>query len=469
MLRSAFRKPAASWAASLPALALLAACGTPPAVRPQADIEAAWVVVGDNGNGVARVITTAAVCPDLEQDGIAHRMHVRMPAATIAQRTTASAAADSRPSEFPVLSCELALKQDLRSATVGGRTLPLPQAEPKKILVLGDTGCRMKKADNAFQPCNDAVAWPFKQVSDTAAGFKPDLVIHVGDYHYRETPCPDGNAGCAGSPWGYGWDTWRADFFQPAAALLAAAPWVMVRGNHESCSRAGQGWWRFLDPRPVAPGRDCNRDADDRSGDFSAPYVVPVGGDAQLIVFDSAKVPYKPLAASDPAYQIYMEQFRQVNLQAEAAAFNIFISHHPVLGFAPDLKKDGSIKVDPGNATLQAIMQSINAKRLFPAKVQVSLAGHVHLFQAIGFSSDHPAQIVSGNGGSANDRALPQTLAVGVTPYPDAVVSSFSTSQTFGFMTLEREGSQWVMKSVDRDGKLMNTCVLENQKLTCAH
>lgn len=469
-MRPAFRKPAALTAA-LSALTLLASCGTPPAARPQTDagIEAAWVVVGENGNGVARVITTAADCPDLEQDGVPQKMSVRMPAATIAQRGTASAAADSRPSEFPVLTCELALKKDLHSATVGGRSLPLPQAEPKKILVLGDTGCRMKKADNAFQPCNDAVAWPFKQVSDTAASFKPDLVIHVGDYHYRETPCPDGNAGCAGSPWGYGWDTWRADFFQPAAALLAAAPWVMVRGNHESCARAGQGWWRFLDPRPVAPGRDCNRDADDRSGDFSAPYVVPVGGDAQLIVFDSAKVPYKPLAARDPAYQIYMEQFRQVNRQADAAAFNIFISHHPVLAFSPEQKKDGTVEPEPGNATLQAIMQSINAKRLFPAKVQASLAGHVHLFQAIGFSSDHPAQIVSGNGGSANDIALPETLAVGVTPYRDAVVSSFTTSQTFGFMTLEREGSQWVMKSVDRMGKLMNTCVLENQKLACAH
>jgi hypothetical protein len=50
------------------------------------------------------------------------------------------------------------------------------------------------------------------------------------------------------SPWGYGWDTWKADFFDPAQALLKAAPWVMVRGNHETCTRAGQGWWRFLDP-----------------------------------------------------------------------------------------------------------------------------------------------------------------------------------------------------------------------------
>ena len=30
---------------------------------------------------------------------------------------------------------------------------------------------------------------------------------------------------------------------QPAAELLATAPWVVARGNHELCSRAGLGWF----------------------------------------------------------------------------------------------------------------------------------------------------------------------------------------------------------------------------------
>ncbi|MDW4746763.1 metallophosphoesterase, partial [Escherichia coli] len=82
--------------------------------------------------------------------------------------------------------------------------------------------------------------------------------LHVGDYHYRENACPPDVAGCQGSPWGYGWDTWQADLFQPAAPLMAAAPWVLVRGNHEECARAGQGWFRFLDPRPYSAARSCD-------------------------------------------------------------------------------------------------------------------------------------------------------------------------------------------------------------------
>lgn len=451
----------------LAALSLLAACNTFPVRQSDAAIEAAWVVLGENGSAIARVVTTAGSCPDLMQDGVPKKMAVRMAPATSARRTTASSAADSKASAFPVLTCEAELLKNVRAVELAGRSLPVPKPQPERIVVIGDSGCRMKKADDAFQACNDGTAWPFKAISDTAASFKPDLVIHVGDYHYRETACPDGQAACAGSPWGYGWDTWKADLFQPAAALLGAAPWVMVRGNHESCARAGQGWWRFLDPRPLQAGRDCNLDADDVRGDYSEPYAVPIGGDAQLIVFDSAKVPGKPIASGDQAFQIYMDQFKQVNRLAENAGFNIFMSHHPVLGFDPWRLKSGAVEVMPGNAALQDIMQRINAKRLFPSKVQVVLAGHVHLFQAIGFSSDHPVQLVSGNGGSTNDYALPETLAPGATPYPDAVLSSFKTSQSYGFMTLERLDRQWQMKAWDRAGKLMTTCLLENQKLAC--
>jgi hypothetical protein len=43
-------------------------------------------------------------------------------------------------------------------------------------------------------------------LSKTIAARKPSLVIHVGDYIYRESPCPAGDKGCKGSPYG---DNWR--------------------------------------------------------------------------------------------------------------------------------------------------------------------------------------------------------------------------------------------------------------------
>ena len=436
-------------------------------------LQAAWVVIGAQGEATARAITLAASCPVLMQDGVPGDMHVRALSGTEPQRRisrSSSAMSSDKPADFPVLTCEAVLKPGIVAASIAGKKLPVPSAAPLRILVLGDTGCRLKAESNYFQPCNDPAKWAFGAVARTAARFAPDLVIHVGDYQYRENPCPSGIGACAGSPWGFGWDTWQADFFSPAAPLLAAAPWVMVRGNHESCARAGQGWWRFLDPRTLLTGRDCNRAEDDMQGDFSAPYAVSVGGGAQLIVFDSSRTGAQPLAKNDPVYAIYREQFRQVDQLAAQADFSIFIEHHPILGFAPEPGKSGAVAVRPGNAALQSVLEDLHPDRLFDPRVQLLLAGHVHLFEAITFAGDHPMQLVTGNGGSSPDIDLPEALPAGATPYVHASVAHFNSTSRSGFTTMERvsaTSTEWTVKAWDQQGVLMTTCSVSKVKKVC--
>lgn len=451
----------------------LAACTTPDGVRPAGTgkLKSTWIVLGEQGQPVARAITADALCPSITQDGISQRMQVRAAASTEPQRKTVSKPEDSKASVFDILTCETVLNAKTKSASIDGISLPLPKAAPQKIVVIGDTGCRLQKNSGYFQGCNDADQWAFHAVAKTAASFKPDLVIHVGDFHYRENACPKGEPLCAGSAWGFGWDTWQADFFAPAAPLLAAAPWVMVRGNHESCARAGQGWWRLIDPRPLQAGRDCNREGDDVAGDYSAPYAVPLGKigteQAQLIVFDSSKVPYKVLAKTDTAYQIFMEQFKTVNQLAEQADVNFFINHHPILGFGADPQKDGSVKLFGGSLPLQDVMQTLNANRLFPDKVQVTLSGHVHLFEAITFDSDHPTQFVSGNGGSSLSMLVSNPLPAGATPFSGARVAHFSNSDEVGFMTMERIDNSWKIEAWNQHGKRIAACQMQAGKTTC--
>jgi len=460
---------------TLTVLALITACSHAPTVTAAAsrNIQAAWVVVGEQGQATARVITEATTCPELIQDGVAAAMQSRALPATVAQRPLSagnSVMSSGKPASFPVLTCEAALKPGVVTANVAGQSLAVPKAVPLKILVLGDTGCRLKAEGNYFQACNDAAKWAFARVAKTAAGFAPDLVIHVGDYQYRESPCPVDVPACADSPWGFGWDTWQADFFKPAAPLLAAAPWVMARGNHESCARAGQGWWRFLDPRALQTGRDCNLAANDMQGDFSAPYAVPLGAGAQLIVFDSSKTAGKPLSKTEPAYAQYQQEFKQVDQLASQAPFSIFIEHHPILGFAPEKGKGGGVEVRPGNPALQGILSELHPQRLFDPNVQLLLAGHVHLFEALTFSSDHPMQIVSGNGGSSPDVDLPAQLPPHSTPFELAVVDHFNSTSRSGFSTLERasaSSSDWIIKSWDQDGVLMTTCTVSKLKQEC--
>jgi len=425
-------------------------------------------VLAAEGAPIARAITSAAACPDIELDGDARAMGVRALPGTMPLRPTLSTSANSKPSAFPVLTCESSIPLGTTRATIAGRALPLPKAVAQRLVVIGDTGCRIKIADKVFQACNEPARWPFAAVANAAAANAPDLVIHVGDYHYRENACPPGDAGCAGSPWGYGWDAWEADFFAPAARLLAGAPWIVVRGNHESCARAGQGWWRFLDPRPLAARADCNDPADDDIGDFSEPYAVPLGtgSDTQFIVFDSSRVGVSPLAPESDMYSNYRAQFARAFALGARRSNTFFMSHHPVLAFAPNPSKPESPY--PGNAGLQSVLQTLEPVALFPPDVKALISGHVHLFEVVSFSTPHPAQFVSGFGGDWVDTPLPLPLAANLTPAPTAIVSAIVATNRFGFMTMQRDGTRWTMIARDFDGKTMTTCGLNQRRADCA-
>lgn len=459
---------------ALVASAFLTACAdvVPPAsdIRTAGAIESAFVVVGAGGTRLARLITTDDVCPAIVVDDIKTRMQLRTAPATIAQRQTRSDPAHSKPSAFPVRVCDMSLPRDASRAIVAGRSLPLSTREPKRIVVIGDTGCRLNASDDTFQACNQGERWPFASLAAAAAAMLPDLVIHVGDYHYRENACPTGNADCANSPWGYGWDAWDADFFAPARPLLAAAPWIFVRGNHESCNRAGQGWWRFLDFRPHVTGRDCDRASDDERGDYSDPYAVPISGETQIIVFDSSRVGVRPLLPADPMYRNYAAELGTAFALSRDVAHNLFVSHHPILGFATDPSRPAPA-VYPGNEALQSVLAQIGGPGLFPSNVQTLIAGHNHLFEMVSFVSSHPTQLISGNGGTLADAPLPSPLPAGASVAPGTIIESIASTGRYGFMVLERDHDRsdlWRVEARDVHGQLMTICLLRNAKTKCA-
>ena len=397
-------------------------------------------------------------------------MDLRAAAEVLPLRSTRSAPADSKPAAFPLRTCEKQLPANTVTASIDGTPLPLPAAEARRIVVIGDTGCRLKKSDSAYQPCNDPQRYPFAKIAASAAAWKPDLVIHVGDYHYRENACPEGNTGCAGSSWGYGWDAWRDDFFAPAQPLLQAAPWVLVRGNHESCARAGQGWWRLLDPRPLQAGRDCNRDADDVLGDYSDPYAVTLGTGAQLVVLDTSNTTGTPIPEGDIRREKYRDMYRKLDLLSQQADYTIGINHHPILGFdARQDKVSGKVTLLPGNQGIQSVFGAINPL-LLPPRVNALLSGHIHVWQEVSFSTPHPTKFITGFSGTMEDIVpLPATLPAGATPAAGAVVANHSSwVDAFGYMTMERRGAQqWDIRVWDVAGREVNRCSVEGSKSVC--
>ena len=431
-------------------------------------VRAAFVVLGEDGQAVARVVTTAKACPSIRADGARVSMTVRAAPGTEPLRPTRSPPEISKPSAFPVLVCEATLPAGAKTAAVGGRALPMPIAEPKRIVVIGDTGCRIKTSDQAYQACNDIHEYPFSRVAASAAAWKPDLVVHVGDYLYRENPCDDSHPGCKGSVWGYGWDAWSADFFTPGKPLLAAAPWVAARGNHESCNRAGQGWWRLIEPRALVPGRDCNAAKDDDTGDYDDPYAVPLGKGAQIIVVDSSNTPG---SAIDPASHMaaeYRNNWTTYAALAAKAPYSIMVEHHPILAYAAT-QKGGKAVINPGNGGMQSVWGPLKANYT-PDNVKMLLAGHVHVWEQLSFASDHPTQFVAGFSGTQEDIVpLPREMPTNVAVAPGAIAAELSSwVDGFGFMTMLRNGpDKWDIEVHDINGKVVNVCKVTGRTSLC--
>ena len=450
--------------------ALVSGCSTPataPAAAgpelagPGPASEPAYVVLGGGGEVVARVVTAADTCPAIRVDGASQAMRVRADAGVAPLRP-----GQGKPSAFPVRVCEAALPAGVHEARIGDRVLPLPPAIVQRIVVLGDTGCRIKQADKAYQDCTNAAAWPFRTVSEAAARERPDLVVHVGDYHYRESDCPVG-AGCSRGPWGYGWDAWNADFFEPARGLLAAAPWVVARGNHEMCARAGQGWFRLLDPFAFDPERRCDQPDLDETANFSEPYAVPLGGNWQLIVFDSSRAS-RPLDLSKPAdaraFARYESELDAVAaLAATPGMHSLFVSHHPALGFGVA----GGGKTFFGTPALLAPMRARFGAHYYPAGIDMSLHGHVHTFEAIAFSSGPPPSLVTGHGGDNLDAEVPTTLAPSYPEAPDVRFDFAVHAGGFGYLVLDRAGAGWNIRAQGIDGHEEARCTLQAGRLDC--
>ena len=432
---------------------------------------AAYIILGPDGQRIARVVTEVKDCPALFVDGHVVEMTVRSAAGTAPLRPTASKPEFTKPSAFPATTCEATIAPDAKQVSVHGWLLPLPPKTIRRIVVIGDTGCRIKAADNAVQSCDDPKAYPFAAIAASAAAWKPDLVVHVGDYLYRENPCPNGNPVCAGTAWGYGLDAWRADFFDPAAVLLKAAPWVMVRGNHESCNRAGQGWRRFFDTYPLTPARTCDDPANDnKEGDFTAPFAVPLGDGAQIVDWDTGAAGYTAFSSDDPHTAAYAANIQAIAALTRNVPHTILTNHHPVLGVAAGMGKDGVVHVGPNNLSLREILAKADPK-LYPAGVDLLLSGHVHVWEQLSFGGAYPSQIVAGFSGTQEDIVpLPEKFPANSDPVEGAAPDMFSSwVDGFGFMTMERTGpASWRAQIRDRTGKIVDRCTIKGRISKCA-
>ena len=373
-----------------------------------------WVELGPAKQVLARVVIRAgSECPTLEADGKPLAMNLRSPV----------------PENFEP-ACEAVVSTNTRKLRAGSRNLRLPKS-PKTVVVIGDTGCRVK--DTRIQDCADPEKWPFGLVSSQIAKARPDLIVHVGDYLYREDKCPDSSKGCSG-PYGDNWVTWQADFFAPGAAALEAAPRAFSRGNHETCDRSWRGWFYYLDPRPFTGA--CSV--------YSAPYVAS-SGNLRIGMLDSSAT-----KAKIDATQVheFASQLATFSGQADWVA-----DHHPFWYYG-----DAGVSTTPDLTTAWT--------RASLSGVRFLLSGHLHLFQFLGFTGSLPNQLIAGDGGTALSRSVKSDFAGAM--LDGVAVKSGKSERTFGFTMLERARHRWNLTLKDSEGKMLVRCrVFDDHPASC--
>jgi hypothetical protein len=384
----------------------------------------AWVQMTATG-AQARAVTEAPACPQIMIDGHAQPMIER------------AAPTDA----FPGRVCQADLPQGAQRVSIDGAALPSVRPQVNRLVILGDSGCRLLGA--FVQNCNDPSAWPFARVATLAAAKKPDLVVHVGDYYYRETPCPATAAGCTGSPYGDRWPSWQAEVYTPAAPLLAAAPWVFARGNHEDCSRGGAGWFRLLDAAPTP--KSCPAQSDT--------FALDIGG-VNLLIVDSADTEDNtapaPLTATFAA--------RLDSVPKTAGGEPVWIVTHRPFWFAFPVA--GALTDGKTNQTERAAVKGLDL-----SGVALVLSGHVHNLTSLDFGPARPPQLIVGTGGDVLDGKPP---AISGNANVDGLAAQVFTFGRFGYFVFDRQGDDWVGAFYDLADTVVARCHLHARELSCA-
>ena len=373
-----------------------------------------------------------------------------------------------------LISCSANMPVGAVAAKIGATSIPARMPNRvRQMAIFGDTGCRLK--GSTIQECNSTTGWPLAQMAQSIASDKPDLMVFTGDFLYRETACPDELADrCAGSPapvsgmpFKDSAESWKVDVFGPMKPLLSAAPLLITRGNHEACSRGGNGYFIYMDPRAgtentCAPFTDSEGALQVPENELMASFAVDVNiASAQKLRFVVVDAAY----GEDCEVSDFLDKQRRAFTDAQKLAAghtSWLVVHKPIVAWQPadDCAPTGGwIAADQTVASF-GLLNDYN----------LMLSSHIHVVESVNIPG-LPAQLVIGNGGSLLEQSS--------SPIPDfgpsfpgvtyAAPTSSWMAVRFGYVLARpTSGHDWSMQMRNPDGTSFATCELRAKRLDCA-
>ena len=237
----------------------------------------------------------------------------------------------------------------------------------------------------------------------------------------------------------------------------------MVRGNRETCERAGEGWFRFLDANAMP--KECS--------DFTEPIAITLA-DFALVVMDTASADPKEPAVKklkpDGLNELLQNEFQTTRRLLAPGAQGWLLTHRPLYGLRSDKSAapNNTASYVFDNTTLQAAAAQ-PADLL--SRFQMIVSGHIHIFEALnveaivgGQTLHRTPQLVVGIGG---DSLEPVETGCNVEGGTGAVKAKGLAIRRFGYAVWDREGKDWRGSLFNSDGKITTRCRLQGGSLSC--
>lgn len=387
------------------------------------------------------------------------------------------------PAFASVKVCSAMVPVGVTQATLGGRQIPAAiPASVTRIGITADSGCKVK--GSKIQDCNNG-GWPLAGMAAGLASMRPQVVFEPGDYYYRDEACPKASwAKCGvtppveptpGMPFTDNAHGWLVDAITPMTPLFAAAPLALLRGNHEACDRAGNGFFLFFDPR-LETATEC--EPVDNGGTLEPPkeqvtppwtFTLPVaqGRALKVAMVDTAY-------GSDDTISKWAKKGHEVYLQADAMTTpqpgieSWLMTHRPLFGRTPG-------NGEAPNYTPWASNNQAAGSQGLLGHYQMVLSSHIHLLQAVQIKGLPPNLIVGAGGTMLDPRGdfsipgfgpLAKSDGTAIDPkyppYPTASMLWTKVRYGFGIATASPTRNAWNVELQGLGSTHLATCKLRN-------
>lgn len=389
--------------------------------------------------------------------------------------------ASTEPAFTAITVCSASLPPGATAASIDGRPIPasMPSAV-RRLAMFGDSGCRIQEA--WVQDCADPTSWPLARIAHSVAAADPDVILFTGDFFYRESACPPANQEwCGTSPpplanvpftdSAYGW---LADALVPLSPMLTTAPIVAMRGNHEACSRAGNGYFLLFDPRADSVDTCAPTVID---GVLTAPAPVPTDSYAIDLRIAPGRTLRLAVVDSNGGNDVVVSPYADVQRPAYEQAARLtapqpgreswLLTHRPLYGFFSTEFAVPGLPFSPWSSADQAA-----AAWGLLGHYDLVVSSHLHQVEAVQLPG-LPGQLVIGNGGTALNPAggypLPTVGARAGKGRTYPAPEWAWTRSRFGFVLAEPapEPGAWRLTTRDPEGHVFGRCGVRAREIFC--